>query len=99
MVDLSQRLHGWTESVYKFACAFIHLSDFHGSYDEQPLTRLKATEKADILEHMRYYHGGPPNDDPSMQDLAMYIPMVFEKISGNLECCLKMLEKNEKLDY
>src|SRR5690554_1366354 len=29
MVELSNSLFGWTKSVYKFGCAFIHLSDFH----------------------------------------------------------------------
>jgi hypothetical protein len=26
MVELANELHGWTESVYRFGCAFIHLS-------------------------------------------------------------------------
>ncbi len=26
MVDLTDKLHGWTNSVYKLGCAFIHLS-------------------------------------------------------------------------
>src|SRR5262249_40018997 len=29
MVELAQTLQGWTQSVYKFGCAFIHLSSFH----------------------------------------------------------------------
>ncbi|MEI7590811.1 MAG: hypothetical protein WCJ49_05815, partial [Deltaproteobacteria bacterium] len=29
MVDLSDKLNGWTLSVYKFGCSFIHLSKSH----------------------------------------------------------------------
>ncbi len=34
MAELSGRLHGWVASVYKFGCAFIHLSSFH-DYNER----------------------------------------------------------------
>ena len=42
---------------------------------------------------MRHYHGGPHSDHPNMEELAMYIPMVHEKIASNLECYLEELEK------
>ncbi len=29
MVAIANGLQGWTNSVYKFGCAFIHLSNFH----------------------------------------------------------------------
>lgn len=28
MVELADRLHGWDRSVYRFGCAFIHLSSY-----------------------------------------------------------------------
>jgi hypothetical protein len=40
MVNLSQNLHGWTESVYKFGCAFIHLSEYHAYASENPFLKL-----------------------------------------------------------
>jgi hypothetical protein len=97
MVDLSQQLQGWTQSVYKFGCAFIHLSDFHNYFTENPFEKLAESEKQDILSHMRYYHGGPHHDNPDMVELSSYMPRVFEKIAGNLECCLKKLEQDESL--
>jgi hypothetical protein len=40
MVDLAQHLQGWTQSVYKFGCAFVHLSDFHNHLAENPFQKL-----------------------------------------------------------
>lgn len=98
MVDQAQHLQGWTQSVYKFGCAFIHLSDFHNHHVQNPFAKLPDAEEQDILTHMRHYHGGPCHDNPDMQELARYVPRVLEKISGNLECYLKHIECNEMLD-
>jgi len=92
IVELSNQLQGWTRSVYKFGCAFIHLSNFHDYKSKNPFDFLDVTEKKDILSHMRNYHGGPSSDSPSFEELAIYFPMVFEKIKSNLECYLKELE-------
>ncbi len=98
MVDLAQHLQGWTKSVYKFGCAFVHLSDFHNHLVQNPFDKLMVSEKQDILSHMRYYHGGPCNNNPDMTELSSYVPQVFEKIAGNLECYLKELEQNQTLN-
>jgi hypothetical protein len=98
MVDLSQRLQGWTQSVYKFGCAFIHLSDFHNHLGQNPFDSLKESEREDILSQMRNYHGGPLRDNPDMAELASYVPKVFEKIASNLEYYLKQIEQDKGLD-
>ena len=98
MVDLAQHLQGWTKSVYKFGCAFVHPSDFHNHLAQNPFGKLDESEKQDILSHMRYYHGGPFHDDPDMSELASYVPQVLEKIASNIECYLKELEQNKVLD-
>ncbi len=94
MVDISQKLEGWSKSVYKFGCAFIHLSNFHGYMSSNPLDSISTEDKADILEHMRCYHHGPESDNPTFSEFAQYFPKVFSKIKGNLECYLEAL--NEK---
>jgi hypothetical protein len=96
MVDLAQELQGWTQSVYRFGCAFTHLSDFHNHFARNPFDGLSPEEKYHVLSHMRSYHGGPQNDNPNMRELAMYVPMVFDKIAGNLECYLGHLERGER---
>jgi len=95
MVELAQALQGWTQSVYKFGCAFIHLSGLHDYNDRDPLAQLPAEERLDILEHCRYYHGGPGHDSERFNDLVPYLPRVLEKIAGNLECYLVALENGE----
>ena len=92
MVDLSTRLIGWTQSVYKFGCAFVHLSNLHNYDVNDPLAKLPGTEREDILRHMRYYHGGPKSDHPTLDDLLPFIPKVLKNISDNLEYYLEQLE-------
>lgn len=98
MVELSQRLQGWTRSVYKFGCGFIHLSSLHDYNDSDPLDRLPVEERSDIIEHCRYYHGGPISGTPSFPDLIPYLPRILEKIANNLEHYLGQLESGEMLD-
>jgi len=95
MVEIAQTLQGWTQSVYKFGCAFIHLSGLHDYNDRDPLSQLPAEERRDILEHCRYYHGGPASSTERFEDLVPYLPRVLEKIAGNLECYLEALENGE----
>jgi hypothetical protein len=98
MVDLAQQLKGWTKSVYRFGCSFIHLSDFHNHLVQNPFQSLSDIERQDVLSHMRSYHGGPYHDNPDMEELADYLPQVFEKIAGNLQCYLGQLERGETKD-
>jgi hypothetical protein len=95
MVDLAQNLQGWTQSVYKFGCAFIHLSGLHDYSDRDPLAQLPEQERDDILQHCRYYHGGPSGPNPSFSDLIYFLPSVLEKISRNLEGYLQNLEAGQ----
>lgn len=98
MVNISQELQGWTQSVYRFGCAFIHLSDFHNHLKQNPFEKLADEEKHYVLTHLREYHGGPCHDNPDMRELASYLPRVFEKIASNLACYLKQLEQDQQLD-
>lgn len=95
MVELAQALQGWAQSVYKFGCAFIHLSGLHDYNDRDPLAQLPTEERQDILEHCRHYHGGPPPGAECFTDLVPYLPRVLEKIAGNLECYLAALDNGE----
>ena len=89
MVVLAQQLKAWTLSVYKFGCAFIHLSHLHDYNDRDPMQLVPAEEREAILDHCRYYHGGPFGS--AFTDLVPYLPQVLEKVSGNLQYYLKQL--------
>lgn len=98
LVDFAQQLQGWTQSVYRFGCSFVHLSDFHNHLAENPFDKLTESERQDILSYMRYYHGHPRHDTLDMTELASYVPQIFEKISSNLEYYLEQLEQDKTLD-
>ena len=98
MAELSNELHGWTLSVYKFGCSFIHFSNFHDYTSVNPFTLIDLDERKAILDHLRYYHGGPPHDEPSFNELARYFPIVFHKIADNLKCYIDSLEKNKNIE-
>nr|WP_320048188.1 hypothetical protein [uncultured Desulfuromonas sp.] len=99
MVVVAEQYEGWARSVYKFGCAFIHLSNFHGYSAQNPLDSVSAEERADILRHMRHYHGGPASDNPTFHELASYFPEVFKKIKGNLECYLESLVEGDSPEH
>jgi hypothetical protein len=94
MVELSNKLQGWTLSVYKFGCAFIHFSSSHDYSNSNPFDSLPPNEQSDILKHLRNYHGGPHSNHPSFNEMAAFFPRVFDKIAGNLECYINSLELN-----
>lgn len=98
MVDLAERLHNWAGSVYRFGCAFIHLSSFHDYRHRDPLDHVSEDERRHIIEHMRYYHGGPHGDRPNFAQMVPYLPNVFAKIADNLECYVQQLERDGELD-
>ena len=99
MVEVADNLNGWTKSVYKFGCAFIHLSTYHEYSDNDPFDSLPSSEVQDIKNHLNYYHGFSLTSELKMNTLSPYIPMVFDKIAGNLECYLTDLEEGVIREY
>ena len=97
MVALANSFQHWTEYVYRFGCAFIHLSEFHDYKTADPVAKLNTEDRNAIYNYMNQYHGMPSRDF-SFQDLLMFLPMVFDKISSNLECYVKSLEEGKKID-
>ena len=98
MVELATTLHGWAERVYRFGCSFIHLSKFHDYQERDPVQELTDQEKDIIKESFWHYHGRPKERELTLIDIDFYLPMVFEKVSDNLECYLRMLEEGKNLN-
>jgi len=94
MVDLANTLHGWTNSVYKLGCAFIHLSPMADYKNTNPFQQLPKNEITNIKIHLNNYHGFNLSDDLNMTTIRLYLPMVLDKVSNNLECYIGYLEKN-----
>jgi hypothetical protein len=98
MVDIADKLNGWTQSVYKFGCGFIHLSSLHDYLTDDPFKKLEADEIADIKNHLNNYHDFPLTNELTMTTIKPYLPKVFDKISSNLECYISYLE-HERIDF
>ncbi len=92
MVDLAQHLHGWTQNVYRFGCAFIHLSSMHDYGTNDPFTALPQSDRIWIIEHLRNYHGASMETVWTFEQVSNYAPAILEKISTNLEFELARLE-------
>lgn len=92
MLDLANRLHGWAEYVYKFGCAYLHLSHLHDTGGADPFRGIADEERADILRYLRHYHHAPHTDDPTFEDIEPILPLVLQKITSNLEHYIHDLE-------
>lgn len=95
MVELADNLNGWTNSVYKFGCAFIHLSSYHNYIVSNPFETLDIDEINAIKTHLHNYHSFPLSANLTMQSIAPYLPKVFDKITSNLSCYIHQLEEGE----
>jgi hypothetical protein len=96
MVDLSGKLHGWTQNVYAFGCGFIHLSAFHDP-NRDPFDSLTPENRKVIAHYLRYYHGVTIDRTTTFREIEMVLPAVFDKISSNLECCIRDIEADSGL--
>jgi hypothetical protein len=94
MVEISSNLQGWTKSVYKFSCAFIHLSNFHDYQINDPFRLIENEEKNDIKNHLNAYHGFDLNKELTFESMVPYLFRVFEKTEENLVCYVNNLENN-----
>lgn len=95
MVNLANRLHGWTNSVYKLGCAFIHLSPLADYRNTNPFDQLSVEETRDIMQHMHQYHDFPLNAPLNMETVGPYLQRVFNKVKMNLEWYINRLQENQ----
>ena len=95
MVKIANELQGWTASVYKFGCSFIHLSNFHNYKESDPFLSLEESEKNDIKFHLNQYHGYNLENELTFESIKPYLFQVFDKVKGNLLCYVESLEQNE----
>jgi len=97
MVDLTDSLHGWTNSVYKLGCAFIHLSPMVDYKNSNPFQQLEQSEINAIKQHLHRYHSFQLATPLNMDTITPYLLKVLEKVSSNLKCYINDL-KNNKID-
>ncbi|TBO44468.1 hypothetical protein [Pedobacter kyonggii] len=95
MVDLANSMYGWTNSVYKLGCAFIHLSPMADYRNENPFRQLSPDEINSIKQHLHDYHSFPLANDLNMEAVSPYLLKVLDKVSSNLECYIGYLEADK----
>lgn len=98
MVEISENFQGWTRYVYRFGCAFIHLSNLHYSEKDVTFSELRDDEIHDIELYLHNYHGYHIANELTLNSIRPYIPRVLDKISSNLEYYLCELESGRSLD-
>ena len=84
MVDYSNQYWGWTDFVYKFGCAFIHLSQFHEYLTEDPFSKISEEDSTAIKGYLNQYHNFLLENDLNVRTLEPYLIQVFEKVSDNI---------------
>ncbi|MES2284104.1 MAG: hypothetical protein V4547_00365 [Bacteroidota bacterium] len=94
MVEIADFMFGWTQSVYRLGCAFIHLSPMNDYKNENPFLQLTQEEKDEVREHLNNYHSFPLTNDLTMQTVSPYLQRVFTKVSDNLEYYIGGLEND-----
>lgn len=97
MVDIANNLSGWTNSVYKFGCAFIHLSNFHDYENYDIFQTIDAVERENIKQFMNGYYNYELNEELTFDTVKPYLFKVFMKIYDNLKCYITYLEHNRPL--
>ena len=97
MVDFSDTLHGYTHLVYQFGCSFVHLSNLQNWLDDDVSANLSIDTKHNIVKYINQYHCAGLGVDFSFTDIVLFIPDIFKKIHGNLECYVKQIEE-ERFD-
>lgn len=94
MVNITEQLHGWTNSVYKLGCAFVHLSPLSDYKNSNPFDKISPEEQNNIKQHLHSYHNYPLSEPLTMNSVAPYLLKAFDKVSSNLSCYIDYLENN-----
>ncbi len=84
--------HGWIKQVYRFGCHLIHLSDWHNYRHHDPVNNMPENERESLREELEYFHA-EEIDVLAFSHIRMHAPYAMRKISENLACYLRELEK------
>ena len=95
MINISLKLCGWANYVYKFGCSFIHLSIFCDYENIDPFDFLSMKDKENIKEYLIQYHDYPQDVVLNINSIKPYILPIFNKIKGNLYCYIEHLENED----
>ena len=98
MIEKSTQIKGYIKYVYKFGCAFIHLSNFHNYKEENPFNKLNSFEKNDVKKYLNQYHSFPIENELTVENISNYVICIFDKISGNMSCYYDEILQNKMIE-
>lgn len=92
MVNNLSRSLGWTEHIYDFCCAFIHLSPYHDWASTSDIPNLTQDKRRFIVNEIKsqqndnwgYDTSLVITEDFSFDDLIPFSPYIFKKLRDNL---------------
>jgi len=76
-------------------CSLVHLSNLHDWKTVDPMQStsfMAQISQVDVIMYINQYHMANLNEDSTFEDVAQYLPHVFDKIKANLEYYLTELE-------
>lgn len=91
LVELADTFTGWAGNVYRFGCAYIHLSDLHDHEARDPFRALPIGDREEIARHLNQYHGARLSAESTFVEVVYWVPNVMDKISTNLASYVKQL--------
>lgn len=97
MVEKATELKGYIQFVYKFGCAYIHLSDFHNYKTENPFEKLSFSQQFDIKMYLNQYHGFSQQNELTVSNISPLLLNVFDKISSNMACYYSEILNDEMI--
>ena len=96
MVNFAEGLTGWARRVYDYGNGFVHLSSQHDYGVRDPFQQLDHDERTALATYLQQYHGGTVSADSTFEEVADYVPKVFDKITQNLKVELDTLERDRQ---
>ena len=94
LVESMSSTIGWTEHIYKFCCAFVHLSPYHDWATNDNIPNLTRKRRRLIVQELRNQQNDTwgydttlsIEEDFTFSDLILFAPHIFKKLRGNLLC-------------
>jgi len=87
MVKSMSRSLGWTEHIYEFCCAFVHLSPYHDWASDDTIPNLTQDKRHLIVNAIRSQQYDPTlviDENFGFTDLILFAPHIFNKLRDNL---------------
>lgn len=81
-------LDGWDADIFEFRNIFDKLTINYNYLLRNPLNGINESEKESIYKYIKKYHDDEFVRDYSLAELVPILPMIFNRISESITCCI-----------